>query len=154
MSEIELKNWESYQHLQKLESQASPEFYERCGLYGFDLYKLCKFLSTKQHKSKEIMTEIKQVWLLENQDLEEDDDFRIIWSPDSDCEQIHEGFKIIGHYVSESALQAKLDIAVEALKLAYDEMRDMEGEDLHNDWYVALDAIKTALQQIQKGDSE
>lgn len=40
----------------------------------------------------------KEIWLLDNSELNEDDDNRCIWSPDADCEEIHEGYKSIGHY--------------------------------------------------------
>ena len=39
-----------------------------------------------------------EIWLLENRDTDEDYEYRVIWSPDSDCERIHKGYKIIGHY--------------------------------------------------------
>ncbi len=39
-----------------------------------------------------------KIWLLENTNFDDDDNARIIWSPDADCERIHEGYKIIGEY--------------------------------------------------------
>jgi hypothetical protein len=47
---------------------------------------------------------MKKIYLLENTNYDEDADNRIIWSPDDDCEQIHEGYKIIGTYVEQTKL--------------------------------------------------
>lgn len=47
------------------------------------------------------MSNIKQIWLLQNvsPDSEDDDYMNVIWSADADCEAIYGGYKIIGRYV-------------------------------------------------------
>lgn len=46
------------------------------------------------------MSNIKQIWLLQNTspDSEDDDYMNVIWSADADCEAIYSGYKIIGQY--------------------------------------------------------
>lgn len=57
----------------------------------------------------------KEIWLLEDKETPEDHEMRVIWSPDADCEDIHEGYKIQAKYYLASDIDALLDMCEEAL---------------------------------------
>jgi hypothetical protein len=84
---------------------------------------------------------MKEIWLLEDKELPEDADCRIIWSADSDCEEINDGYKIIGHYV----LYNKQDntAALDAL----DKLKPWSTlpEDVQDDMNTAIETIRKAI---------
>jgi hypothetical protein len=71
-----------------------------------------------------------EIWLLENRDTDEDYEYRVIWSPHSDCERIHKGYKIIGHYKAAPHAEA-VRVLHAALKRFTDEIPTGWDDDQH-----------------------
>lgn len=96
----------------------------------------------------------KEIWLVENPELDEDDDHRIIWSPDSDVYQECVRTK----YIRDDRHEAALAV-IEVMKAALQNIEkrpDLPNPDRDADWkncqkwssYEATQAL-TAIREFE-----